>query len=152
MNPCVCWPGPRGPARALAEDGDEAGDGVAVGAAADLPRFCHQGESRRRRRESRRVAASLSLRPPPQVYDDVYFQVTADDLSVDAKPRRLVCHANTPGILPVQWCLKNGVSLERPQGYEGQDFDWADYLKRSGTEAAPESCFPTVSSQTAGRG
>lgn len=57
-----------------------------------------------------------------------------------------MCHANTPGILPVQWCLKNGVGLERPRGFEGQDFDWADYLKQSGTEAAPESCFPDVSS------
>lgn len=67
-------------------------------------------------------------------------------MSVDATPRRVVCHANTPGILPVQWCLKNGVRLERPRGYKGQDFDWADYLKQSGTEAAPEGCFPDVSS------
>uniref|UniRef100_A0A674PD30 Scm like with four mbt domains 2 n=1 Tax=Takifugu rubripes TaxID=31033 RepID=A0A674PD30_TAKRU len=81
-----------------------------------------------------------------KVYNDVYFQVTLDDASVDATPRRVVCHANTPGILPVQWCLKNGVGLERPRGFEGQDFDWADYLKQSGTEAAPESCFPDVSS------
>lgn len=123
-----------------------------MGAAADLPRFCHQGESRQRRRASSRfrgLAVSLSLRPP-QVYNEVYFQVTMDDLSVDAKPRRMVCHASTPGLLPVQWCLKNGVSLERPRGYEGQDFDWADYLKRSGTEAAPEGCFPDVSPQTSG--
>ncbi|XP_028289220.1 scm-like with four MBT domains protein 2 isoform X2 [Parambassis ranga] len=41
-----------------------------------------------------------------------------------------------------QWCLKNGLALERPPGYEGQDFDWADYLKQSGTEAAPDTCFP----------
>ncbi|KAG7225539.1 hypothetical protein INR49_004945, partial [Caranx melampygus] len=77
-----------------------------------------------------------------KVYNDIYFQVTLDDLSVDTKPRSVVCHANSPGILPVQWCLKNGVSLERPPGYEGQDFDWADYLKQSGTEAAPDACFP----------
>lgn len=82
---------------------------------------------------------------PLQVYDEIYFQVTLDDLSVDAKPRSVVCHANAAGILPVQWCLKNGVGLERPRGYEGQDFDWADYLKHSGTEAAPDACFPDVS-------
>lgn len=68
-----------------------------------------------------------------------------DDHRADAKPRSVVCHANSPGILPIQWCLKNGVALERPHGYEGQDFDWADYLKRSGTEAAPDACFPDVS-------
>ncbi|XP_029350729.1 scm-like with four MBT domains protein 2 isoform X2 [Echeneis naucrates] len=77
-----------------------------------------------------------------KVYNEVHFQVTLDDLSVDAKSRSVVCHANSPAILPVQWCLKNGVSLERPRGYEGQDFDWADYLKQSGTEAAPDACFP----------
>ncbi|KAF3705262.1 Scm-like with four MBT domains protein 2 [Channa argus] len=77
-----------------------------------------------------------------KVYDEIYFQVRLDDLSVDAKPRFVVCHTNSPGILPVQWCLKNGVTLERPPGYAGQDFDWADYLKQSGTEAAPDACFP----------
>lgn len=68
-----------------------------------------------------------------------------DDLSAEAKPHFVVCHANSPGILPVQWCMKNGVGLERPRAYEGQDFDWADYLKQSGTEAAPDACFPDVS-------
>ncbi|XP_038148088.1 scm-like with four MBT domains protein 2 [Cyprinodon tularosa] len=77
-----------------------------------------------------------------KVYNDIYFQVTLDDLSADAKPRSALCHAHSPGILPVQWCLKNGVVLEKPLGYEGQDFDWADYLKQTGTEAAPDSCFP----------
>lgn len=79
-----------------------------------------------------------------QVYNEIYFQVTLDDLSVDVKPQFVVCHTHSSGILPVQWCLKNGVSLERPRGYEGQDFDWADYLKQSGTEAAPDACFPDV--------
>nr|XP_046235655.1 scm-like with four MBT domains protein 2 isoform X2 [Scatophagus argus] len=77
-----------------------------------------------------------------KVYNEIYFQVTQDDLCADAKPRCMLCHANSPGILPVQWCMKNGVGLERPRGYEGQDFDWADYLKHSGTEAAPDACFP----------
>uniref|UniRef100_A0A8C9Z3Y3 Scm like with four mbt domains 2 n=1 Tax=Sander lucioperca TaxID=283035 RepID=A0A8C9Z3Y3_SANLU len=77
-----------------------------------------------------------------KVYNEIYFQVTLDDLSVDAMPRFVPRHANSPGILPVQWCLKNGVGLERPRGYEGQDFDWADYLKQGGTEAAPDACFP----------
>ncbi|XP_037552012.1 scm-like with four MBT domains protein 2 [Nematolebias whitei] len=77
-----------------------------------------------------------------KVHSGSYFQVTLDDLSAEAKPRSVVCHANTPGILPVQWCLKNTVVLERPRGYDGLDFDWADYLKQSGAEAAPDTCFP----------
>uniref|UniRef100_A0A4W5LY10 Scm like with four mbt domains 2 n=1 Tax=Hucho hucho TaxID=62062 RepID=A0A4W5LY10_9TELE len=79
-----------------------------------------------------------------QVYDEHYFQVTVDDLTPDATPLSLVCHSESPGILPVQWCLKNGIGLERPRGYQSQDFDWADYLKQSGTETAPDACFPDV--------
>lgn len=30
-------------------------------------------------------------------------------------------------------------------GYQGPDFDWADYLKQCEAEAAPQHCFPTVS-------
>uniref|UniRef100_A0A8C6KSJ5 Scm like with four mbt domains 2 n=1 Tax=Nothobranchius furzeri TaxID=105023 RepID=A0A8C6KSJ5_NOTFU len=86
----------------------------------------------------------LQIRPVSvtKVYSEIYFQLTLDDLTADAKPRSVVCHANSPGILPVQWCLKNGVALEKPRGYEGQDFDWADYLKQSASEAAPDACFP----------
>lgn len=77
-----------------------------------------------------------------KVYNEFFFQVTVVDLSADAKPCTVVCHVNSLGILPLQWCLKNGISLERPRGYDGQDFDWADFLKKSGTEAAPDTCFP----------
>uniref|UniRef100_A0A9J8CNT1 Scm like with four mbt domains 2 n=1 Tax=Cyprinus carpio carpio TaxID=630221 RepID=A0A9J8CNT1_CYPCA len=77
-----------------------------------------------------------------KVYNEYYFQITVDDLTAEATPTHVVCHADSPGILPVQWCLKNGVGLERPQGFESQDFDWADYLKHTGAEAAPDVCFP----------
>ncbi|XP_061108826.1 scm-like with four MBT domains protein 2 isoform X2 [Conger conger] len=80
-----------------------------------------------------------------QVYNEYYFQVTVDDLTPEAVPSSVVCHAESPGILPTQWCLKNGVGVERPKGYQSQDFDWADYLKQSGTEAAPDACFPNMS-------
>lgn len=32
-----------------------------------------------------------------------------------------------------------------PAGYSGQDFDWADYQKQCGAEAAPHLCFRNVS-------
>lgn len=95
--------------------------------------------------QTQQTAFKWLLLQPLQVYNDTYFQVTLDDLSAEAPPCRLVCHAGSPGILPVQWCLKNGVALQRPRGYQGHDFDWADYLKQSGTEAAPDTCFPDVS-------
>ncbi|XP_056116427.1 scm-like with four MBT domains protein 2 isoform X1 [Rhinichthys klamathensis goyatoka] len=80
-----------------------------------------------------------------KIYNEYYFQITVDDLTAEAPPTCVVCHADSPGILPVQWCLKNGVGLERPRGFESQDFNWADYLKHSGTEAAPDVCFPNAS-------
>ncbi|KAK9976096.1 hypothetical protein ABG768_021306 [Culter alburnus] len=80
-----------------------------------------------------------------KIYNEYYFQITVDDLTAEATPTSVVCHADSPGILPVQWCLKNGVGLERPRGFESQDFDWADYLKQTGTEAAPDVCFPNAS-------
>uniref|UniRef100_A0A671LHS2 Scm-like with four MBT domains protein 2 n=1 Tax=Sinocyclocheilus anshuiensis TaxID=1608454 RepID=A0A671LHS2_9TELE len=80
-----------------------------------------------------------------KVYNEYYFQITVDDPTAEATPTCVVCHADSPGIQPVQWCLKNGVGLERPQGFESQDFHWADYLKHTGTEAAPDVCFPNAS-------
>uniref|UniRef100_A0A672T8B0 Scm like with four mbt domains 2 n=1 Tax=Sinocyclocheilus grahami TaxID=75366 RepID=A0A672T8B0_SINGR len=80
-----------------------------------------------------------------KVYNEYYFQIKVDDLTAEATPTRVVCHADSPSILPVQWCLKNGVGLERPQGFESQDFDWADYLKHTGAEAASDMCFPNAS-------
>ncbi|XP_066524451.1 scm-like with four MBT domains protein 2 isoform X2 [Hoplias malabaricus] len=79
------------------------------------------------------------------VYDEQFFQVSVDDVMTDSKQRSVVCHADSVDILPVQWCLKNGVRLEKPRGFQSQDFDWADYLKYTGTEAAPEACFPNAS-------
>ncbi|XP_062374745.1 scm-like with four MBT domains protein 2 isoform X1 [Sardina pilchardus] len=80
-----------------------------------------------------------------KVYSEYYFQVTVDDLTSEAPPSTVVCHADSLGILPIQWCLKNGVGLAHPRGFQSQDFDWADYLKNSGTEAAPDACFPDTS-------
>ncbi|NXP36590.1 SMBT1 protein, partial [Leiothrix lutea] len=82
-----------------------------------------------------------------KVYNDKYFLVEMDDLRPErAAGQRYVCHVNSAGIFPVQWSLKNGLHLSPPPGYPGQDFDWADYLKQCGAEAAPQSCFPLLTS------
>lgn len=78
-----------------------------------------------------------------KVFDEKYFLVEMDDLRPENHARRsFVCHVDSPGIFPVQWSLKNGVHITPPPGYPGQDFDWADYLKQCGAEAAPQRCFP----------
>ncbi|NXR76957.1 SMBT1 protein, partial [Pycnonotus jocosus] len=82
-----------------------------------------------------------------KVYNDKYFLIEMDDLRPErAAGQRYVCHTNSAGIFPVQWSLKNGLHLSPPPGYPGQDFDWADYLKQCGAEAAPQSCFPLLTS------
>ncbi|XP_059519276.1 scm-like with four MBT domains protein 1 isoform X2 [Myotis daubentonii] len=78
-----------------------------------------------------------------KVFDEKYFLVEMDDLRPENHARRsFVCHVDSPGIFPVQWSLKNGLHITPPPGYPGQDFDWADYLKQCGAEAAPQRCFP----------
>ncbi|NWW00915.1 SMBT1 protein, partial [Oreocharis arfaki] len=82
-----------------------------------------------------------------KVYNDKYFMIEIDDLRPErATGQRYVCHVDSAGIFPVQWSLKNGLHLSPPPGYPGQDFDWADYLKQCGAEAAPQSCFPSLTS------
>ncbi|NXA65500.1 SMBT1 protein, partial [Mohoua ochrocephala] len=82
-----------------------------------------------------------------KVYNDKYFMIEIDDLRAErATSQRYVCHVDSAGIFPVQWSLKNGLHLSPPPGYPGQDFDWADYLKQCGAEAAPQSCFPSLTS------
>ncbi|XP_039627071.1 scm-like with four MBT domains protein 1 isoform X1 [Polypterus senegalus] len=78
-----------------------------------------------------------------KVFSEKFFLVEIDNLCGELNDRiSFVCHANSGGIFPVQWCMKNGVHLTPPKGFTGQDFDWADYLKQCGAQAAPQSCFP----------
>eukprot|EP00076_Gallus_gallus_P025616 XP_015148248.1 scm-like with four MBT domains protein 1 isoform X3 [Gallus gallus] len=82
-----------------------------------------------------------------KVYNEKYFMIEIDDLRPErATSQSYICHVNSAGIFPVQWSLKNGIHLSPPPGYPGQDFDWADYLKQCGAEAAPQSCFPSLTS------
>uniref|UniRef100_A0A670J6D3 Scm like with four mbt domains 2 n=2 Tax=Podarcis muralis TaxID=64176 RepID=A0A670J6D3_PODMU len=80
-----------------------------------------------------------------KVFNNHFVQVTIDDLRPEGSAASMICHADSLGIMPVQWCLKNGVHLTPPKGYSSQDFDWADYQKQCGTEAAPQFCFRNVS-------
>nr|XP_056702594.1 scm-like with four MBT domains protein 2 [Euleptes europaea] len=80
-----------------------------------------------------------------KVFNNHFVQVTIDDLLPEASKTAILCHTDSLGILPVQWCLKNGVHLTPPKGYPSHDFDWADYQKQCGAEAAPEFCFKNVS-------
>ncbi|XP_048878472.1 scm-like with four MBT domains protein 1 isoform X3 [Brienomyrus brachyistius] len=96
--------------------------------------------------------APFHIRPATvtKVFTSMYFLVEMDELRGNSSGRgggpAFLCHRDSVGILPVQWSFKNGIQLTPPPGYQGQDFDWADYLKQCGTEAAPQHCFPVESS------
>ncbi|XP_075040074.1 scm-like with four MBT domains protein 1 [Mixophyes fleayi] len=84
-----------------------------------------------------------------KVFNDQYFLVELDDLRVEDSRNRqsMVCHRNSPGILPVRWSLKMGLSVCAPPGYLEQTFDWNEYLTSCNAQAAPDSCFPENSIQ-----
>uniref|UniRef100_A0A671VFS2 Scm like with four mbt domains 1 n=1 Tax=Sparus aurata TaxID=8175 RepID=A0A671VFS2_SPAAU len=92
-------------------------------------------------------AAPISIRPATvtKVFSEQYFLVTMDNLIEESEGagRSFLCHRDSPGIFPTQWSLKNGLALSPPPGYQGPDFDWADYLKQCEAEAAPQHSFPT---------
>ncbi|XP_068449663.1 scm-like with four MBT domains protein 1 isoform X1 [Clinocottus analis] len=93
--------------------------------------------------------APISIRPATvtKVFTEQHFLVKMDDLcgieESEGAGRSFLCHRDSPGIFPAQWSLKNGLTLSPPPGYQGADFDWADYLKQCEAEAAPQHCFPT---------
>ncbi|XP_066448197.1 scm-like with four MBT domains protein 2 isoform X1 [Eleutherodactylus coqui] len=80
-----------------------------------------------------------------KIFNNIYFLVTIDDLRPEARNVSMLCHADSLGLLPIQWCLINGVNLTSPKGYPEQDFDWADYQKQCGAEAAPHTSFRNTS-------
>uniref|UniRef100_A0A8C1I9B5 Scm like with four mbt domains 1 n=1 Tax=Cyprinus carpio TaxID=7962 RepID=A0A8C1I9B5_CYPCA len=93
-------------------------------------------------------AAPFTISPATvaKVFNDQFFLVQMDDMRDEAQKegcrRSFLCHRDSPGVFPTQWSLKNGVKLSPPPGFQGQDFDWADYLKQCEAEAAPQQCFP----------
>uniref|UniRef100_A0A8C9SJ20 Scm like with four mbt domains 1 n=1 Tax=Scleropages formosus TaxID=113540 RepID=A0A8C9SJ20_SCLFO len=92
-------------------------------------------------------ASPFSISPATviKVFNEMEFLVEFDDLRGGRGcGSSFLCNRDSLGILPVQWSLKNGVQLSPPPGYQGQDFDWANYLKQCGADAAPQHCFPEV--------
>lgn len=65
----------------------------------------------------------------------------------DAETQLVICLGPISCFLSLVW--RGGwwhLLFCHPPGYSGQDFDWADYQKQCGAEAAPHLCFRNVSS------
>lgn len=50
-------------------------------------------------------------------------------------------NADSMDIFPVGWCEKHGHTLHPPPGYNQDSFNWFQYLKQTGTTAAPRHLF-----------
>uniref|UniRef100_A0A8C5QWD3 Scm like with four mbt domains 1 n=1 Tax=Leptobrachium leishanense TaxID=445787 RepID=A0A8C5QWD3_9ANUR len=79
-----------------------------------------------------------------KVFNEKYFLVELDDLRPEESRtcRSIVCHKNSPEILPVHWGRKMGVSVRPPPGFPEKNLDWDAYLSQNEALAAPENCFP----------
>ncbi|XP_044157660.1 scm-like with four MBT domains protein 1 [Bufo gargarizans] len=84
-----------------------------------------------------------------EVFNDQYFLVELDDLRPDNSTdhQSMVCHRNSPHILPARWSLKMGLTVCSPSGYSEEVFDWDKYLTHCNAHAAPDSCFPEVQNE-----
>ncbi|XP_061745318.1 lethal(3)malignant brain tumor-like protein 1 isoform X5 [Nerophis ophidion] len=56
------------------------------------------------------------------------------------------CHdfwvnANSPDVHPVGWCERTGHKLHTPKGCKEEEFTWANYLKMTKAQVAPEELF-----------
>ncbi|CAN7988652.1 unnamed protein product, partial [Ixodes hexagonus] len=72
-----------------------------------------------------------------------WFLVQVDDLRHPKEGAPLVrcCHAGSQSLLPPGWAQRNGLPLLPPPGYPCGSFDWEEYLRSCGAQAAPSSCF-----------
>ncbi|XP_075689862.1 scm-like with four MBT domains protein 1 isoform X2 [Rhinoderma darwinii] len=79
-----------------------------------------------------------------KVFNDKYFLVELDDLRPENLRNRqsIICHRNSPQILPARWSLKMGLTVRTPPGYSEEAFVWDKYLTHCNAQAAPDSCFP----------
>uniref|UniRef100_A0A8D0G6W2 Scm like with four mbt domains 2 n=1 Tax=Sphenodon punctatus TaxID=8508 RepID=A0A8D0G6W2_SPHPU len=77
-----------------------------------------------------------------KVFNNHYVQVTIDDLRPEPINISTLCHADTLGLLPVQWCLKNGVNLAPPKGWYLL-LDHCDSLPRCNVSLLATGLFQT---------
>lgn len=77
-------------------------------------------------------------------FNSHFFQVQIDNLDrVDKERITFVCHAESGGIFPVNWCEDYGFNITPPKGYDKPKFKWSEYLKQQDSKPAPAELFRT---------
>ncbi|XP_077134276.1 scm-like with four MBT domains protein 1 [Ranitomeya variabilis] len=84
-----------------------------------------------------------------KVFNNQYFLVELDDLRPETSRshQSMVCHRNSPQILPTRWSVKMGLTVRSTPGYTEEAFDWEKYLTHCNAHAAPDSCFPEAKNE-----
>lgn len=87
----------------------------------------------------------LPLSPPPGLLCQMLYFISCGWYQniINNKLDHLCFFPSIPGFICFSLSVRS-VFILSCTGYQGPDFDWADYLKQCEAEAAPQHCFPTV--------
>ncbi|XP_054260917.1 polycomb protein Sfmbt isoform X2 [Macrosteles quadrilineatus] len=76
-----------------------------------------------------------------KVLNEGYIMIRVDSYE-DIGGKDWFCyHMSSPYIFPAGFCASNSIPLSPPKAWENAQFDWAEYLKTTGTTAAPLHLF-----------
>ncbi|XP_078808112.1 MBT domain-containing protein 1 isoform X3 [Oryzias latipes] len=76
-----------------------------------------------------------------KVLADGYLMIGIDGSEAADGSDWFCYHSTSPSIFPVGFCEINNIQLTPPRGHTAQPFSWFQYLKQSGSAAAPVSLF-----------
>nr|XP_060633096.1 lethal(3)malignant brain tumor-like protein 2 [Anolis sagrei ordinatus] len=72
---------------------------------------------------------------------DGYLMIGIDGVASRDGSDWFCYHASLHSIFPAGFCMKNGIELTFPKGYDANTFDWESYLEDTDSEAAPARLF-----------
>ncbi|XP_062989658.1 lethal(3)malignant brain tumor-like protein 2 isoform X2 [Elgaria multicarinata webbii] len=72
---------------------------------------------------------------------DGYLMLGIDGTASEDGSDWFCYHASLHSIFPATFCKKNNVELTPPKGYDAKTFNWASYLEKTNSKAAPARLF-----------
>lgn len=86
-----------------------------------------------------------------QVLNEGYIMIRVDsyDEVMGSEGSDWFCyHMSSPYIFPAGFCASHNITLSAPKGWDSSSFHWGEYLRSTGTTAAPTHLFNRVSVET----
>ncbi|CAD5112391.1 DgyrCDS1612 [Dimorphilus gyrociliatus] len=75
-----------------------------------------------------------------EVLDEYFCIVELDDYDGE-EIVRMCCHSGSCNIFPVKTCETNGIKIKAPKASKNPEFNWDEYLEKTGSKAASPDCF-----------